>query len=56
MQESRNASNVMVIVKLCIVILVIAVGVFYIDIASWDRYAPNGVTGVLKGVSVVFFA
>jgi len=28
MKESRNASNVMVIVKLCIILLVIAVGVF----------------------------
>jgi amino acid transporter len=27
MKESRNASNIMVVVKLCIVLLVIAVGV-----------------------------
>ena len=56
MKESRNASNVMVVVKLCIVLLVIAVGAFYVDIANWDPFAPNGVTGVLKGVSAVFFA
>jgi amino acid transporter len=36
--------------------LVIAVGVFYVDTANWDPFAPNGVTGVLKGVSAVFFA
>jgi len=56
MKESRNASNVMVVVKLCIVLLVIAVGVFYVDTANWDPFAPNGVSGVLKGVSAVFFA
>ena len=56
MKESRNASNVMVVVKLCIVLLVIAVGAFYVDTANWDPFAPNGVTGVLKGVSAVFFA
>jgi amino acid transporter len=56
MKESRNASNIMVVVKLCIVLLVIAVGVFYVDTANWDPFAPNGVTGVLKGVSAVFFA
>lgn len=56
MKESRNASNAMVVVKLCIVLLVIAVGVFYVDTANWDPFAPNGVSGVLKGVSAVFFA
>ncbi|WP_291101509.1 MULTISPECIES: amino acid permease [unclassified Flavobacterium] len=56
MKESRNASNMMVVVKLCIVLLVIAVGVFYVDTANWHPFAPNGVGGVLKGVSAVFFA
>lgn len=56
MKESRNASNLMVAIKLSIVLLVIAVGVFYVDTANWDPFAPNGVGGVLKGVSAVFFA
>jgi len=56
MKESRNASNIMVVVKLCIVLLVIAVGIFYVDTANWHPFAPNGVSGVLKGVSAVFFA
>lgn len=56
MRESRNASNAMVIVKLAVILLVLAVGVFYIDTDNWDPFAPNGVTGVLKGVSAVFFA
>ena len=56
MKESRNASNIMVVVKLCIILLVIAVGVFYVDTDNWSPFAPNGVSGVLKGVSAVFFA
>ena len=56
MKESRNASNLMVVVKLAIILLVIAVGVFYVDTANWDPFAPNGAAGVLKGVSAVFFA
>ena len=56
MKESRNASNLMVVVKLCIILLVIAVGIFYVDVDNWDPFAPNGVGGVLKGVSAVFFA
>lgn len=56
MKESRNASNAMVIVKLAIILLVIAVGVFYVDPKNWNPFAPNGVGGILKGVSAVFFA
>jgi amino acid transporter len=56
MKESRNASNLMVVVKLCIILLVIAVGVFYVDTNNWHPFAPNGVAGILKGVSAVFFA
>ena len=56
MKESRNASNLMVVVKLCIILLVIAIGVFYVDTDNWIPFSPNGVGGVLKGVSAVFFA
>ncbi len=56
MKESRNASNLMVAVKLCIILLVIAVGIFYVDTANWHPFTPNGIGGILKGVSAVFFA
>lgn len=56
MKESRNAANLMVVIKLCIILLVIAVGVFYVDTENWHPFAPNGVPGILKGVSAVFFA
>jgi APA family basic amino acid/polyamine antiporter len=55
-KESKNASNAMVIIKIAVVLLVIAVGVFYIDTDNWDPFAPNGMGGILKGVSAVFFA
>mgnify|MGYP003582524093 CR=1 FL=1 len=56
MKESRNASNTMVIVKLAVILLVLAVGIFYVDTENWNPFAPNGISGVLKGVSAVFFA
>lgn len=56
MKESRNASNLMVVVKLAIILLVIAVGIFYVDTENWNPFAPNGISGILKGVSAVFFA
>lgn len=55
-KESKKASNIMVLIKLLVVILVLIVGVFYIDVDNWNPFFPNGVGGVLKGVSAVFFA
>ncbi|MBL7946057.1 MAG: amino acid permease [Flavobacteriales bacterium] len=55
-KESRNASNAMVIVKLAIIALVVVVGAFYVDIANWTPFMPNGFGGVMAGVSAVFFA
>lgn len=56
MKETRNASNVMVLIKLAVVLIIIFVGVFYVDVSNWHPFAPNGISGVLKGVSAVFFA
>ncbi len=55
-KESKNASNMMVLVKLVIILVVIAVGAFYVDTKNWSPFMPNGISGVLKGVSAVFFA
>jgi amino acid transporter len=55
-KESKTASNAMVVLKLAVIILVIVLGAFYVNTANWDPFAPNGVSGVLKGVSAVFFA
>ncbi len=56
MKETRNASNIMVLIKLLVVLVIIFVGVFYIDVSNWHPFAPNGISGVLKGISAVFFA
>ncbi|MFZ1687986.1 MAG: amino acid permease [Flavobacteriales bacterium] len=55
-KESRNVSNIMVMVKLAIILLVIVVGVAYVDIDNWTPWLPNGFGGVMAGVSAVFFA
>lgn len=55
-KETKNASNIMVGLKLIVVALVIIVGAFYVNPENWSPFAPNGLTGVLKGVSSVFFA
>jgi amino acid transporter len=55
-RESRNAGNMMVGIKIAVVLLVILVGAFYVDTDRWNPFLPNGIPGVLKGVSAVFFA
>jgi basic amino acid/polyamine antiporter, APA family len=63
-KESRNFSNVMVILKLIIVALVIGVGAYYVDPGNWlpvndagvASFMPNGFSGVMTAVSGVFFA
>jgi amino acid transporter len=56
MKESKNAGNIMVIIKVSVVLLVIIVGAFYVNTENWHPFLPNGIPGVLKGVSAVFFA
>jgi amino acid transporter len=55
-KESKNFSNFMVLLKVAVIILVITVGFFYVDGANWNPFMPNGFTGVMAGVSSVFFA
>ncbi|MCC6385317.1 MAG: amino acid permease [Bacteroidia bacterium] len=55
-KESKRAANTMVILKLIVIFAVIVVGAFYIDTTNWSPFLPNGIGGVLKGVSAVFFA
>jgi APA family basic amino acid/polyamine antiporter len=55
-KESKNASNLLVVLKLIIVAVVIVVGAFYVKPSNWSPFAPHGIGGVLKGVSAVFFA
>jgi amino acid transporter len=55
-RESKVAGNIMTVLKIAIILLVILLGAFYVQPANWSPFAPNGVTGVLKGVAAVFFA
>ncbi len=54
--ETKTVGNYFVGLKLIVIILVIIVGAFYINPAHWSPFAPNGLSGVLKGVASVFFA
>jgi len=45
-RESASFNAAMVILKVAIVLMVIAVGVFYVDRANWHPFAPYGLTGI----------
>ncbi len=55
-RESRSSANFMVALKLVVLAILVGIGVFYIDTDNWTPFMPNQFTGVLKGVSAVFFA
>lgn len=55
-RESRTTNNILVGIKLLVIFLVIVAGAFYVKPQNWSPFAPAGVSGVLKGVSAVFFA
>lgn len=54
-KESKRVSNVMVVLKLAIIIAVILVGAFYIDMDNYTPFNPGGMSGIMAGVSAVFF-
>ncbi len=64
-KESKNFNNILVVFKLFIILLVIGVGVLYINTDNWTPlnpvtgthdFMPNGFTGVMSAISGVFFA
>lgn len=58
--ESKKSANFMVGLKLVVLAFIAVVGLWIIfsedKTANWSPFLPNGVKGVLKGVSSVFFA
>ena len=59
-RESKKTANLMVMIKIAVLILIAGVGIWYIfsnnTTSNWTPFLPNGMSGVLKGVSAVFFA
>jgi amino acid transporter len=58
--ESKRTANGMVLLKIAVLVMVALIGFWYIfshgTTDNWTPFFPNGASGVLKGVSAVFFA
>ncbi|MGA2542000.1 MAG: amino acid permease [Verrucomicrobiota bacterium] len=62
-KESATFNNIIVAIKLTVILVFIAVGVFYINPANWHPFLPPvtstgkfGWPGVFSGASFIFFA
>ena len=55
-KETRNITNFMVVLKVGVILFVISIGFFYVEPENWNPFLPNGFSGVLRGVSAVFYA
>ncbi|MBN3728567.1 amino acid permease [Burkholderia sp. Ac-20379] len=55
-RESTRVNNLMVFIKVAVVVLVIAVGVFHVTPANWTPFMPHGWSGVFGAAAVMFFA
>ncbi|MFL5547750.1 MAG: amino acid permease, partial [Gemmatimonadales bacterium] len=63
-KESASVNNFIVILKVAIVLLIVGVGLSYVNPSHWQPFIPPntgewgtyGVSGVLRGAGLVFFA
>jgi APA family basic amino acid/polyamine antiporter len=55
-RESARINNLMVAIKIGVVLLFIAVGLWHVEPANWRPFAPFGAVGVFNAAALVFFA
>lgn len=55
-RETAKINNLMVLIKIAVVLLFIAVGIWHVKPANWVPFLPFGFDGVINGAAIVFFA
>ncbi len=55
-KESTRFATVMVCLNLLMIFSFILVGAFYVKPENWMPFAPNGISGILMGAFIIFFA
>jgi len=55
-KESVRFTSAMVFIKVLTVIVFVAVGIFEVKPANWSPFLPFGISGVMTGAAIIFFA
>jgi APA family basic amino acid/polyamine antiporter len=55
-KESVKTNSILVALKVVLLLLVIAIGAFYVKPENFHPFMPNGLAGVQAGAAIIFFA
>jgi len=55
-QQSTNLNKAVVAIKLLVIVLFLVLGVFHVNPANWRPFLPFGVSGIMHGAAIIFFA
>lgn len=55
-KESARFNGIMVAIKLLVVLFVIVAGFKWVEPSNWQPFAPFGVSGIVHGAALIFFA
>ncbi|MDN0081828.1 amino acid permease [Crenobacter sp. SG2305] len=55
-KESKKVNNVVVVIKVAVVLVFIAIGIWHVKPANWEPALPFGMSGVFHGAAIVFFS
>jgi len=55
-KESSRINTIMVFIKVGVIVLFLAVGVYYVKPDNWQPFMPYGTSGIFGGAALVFFA
>ena len=55
-KESTRFASVMVCLNILMILSFIITGAFYVKPENWIPFAPNGISGIIMGAFIIFFA